>query len=65
MEKIIREKEVKEITGLSRVTLWRWSSSGNFPKPIRLGENSKGWLSSEVQEWIAERTKSSRKEVGE
>ena len=60
MEKILREKEVEQIIGVTRVTIWRWCGAGNFPKPIKLGENSKGWLESEIQNWIQSKRRASR-----
>lgn len=40
------------ITGRSRSSILR---DGSFPKPIRLGENSVGWLRVEVEKWLADR----------
>ena len=34
--KILKPNEVVEKTGLSRVTLWRLETSGNFPKRVNL-----------------------------
>lgn len=49
--------EVQRITGnKSRVTIWRWCRDGNFPKPHKLSAHSVGWLESEVQAWIDEKT---------
>ncbi|RKZ95480.1 MAG: hypothetical protein DRQ46_08400 [Gammaproteobacteria bacterium] len=36
--------ELKEIVGLARSTVYRMSSKGKFPKPIKLGERSSGWI---------------------
>ena len=51
-ERIIRTKELLEITGLSRTTIWRMEKAGTFPKRVNLGEASVGWRYSEVSEWI-------------
>lgn len=37
--------------GVSRVTIWRWSRNGNFPKPIKLSAGSTRWRLSEVEIW--------------
>lgn len=50
--KVLRAKAVSEMTGLSRVTIWRWERNGEFPKRIRLGANSVGWIQSEVVAWV-------------
>lgn len=53
--KIIRLKAVLECTGLSRSTLYSMIAAGTFPKSVSLGARSVGWLTSEVDAWIAER----------
>ena len=50
--KIIRLKQVKAMTGLSRTTIYRFMSINEFPKQIKLGSKSSGWLIDEVDEWI-------------
>ena len=58
--RILREREVCQRTGLSRMTIRRKMKAGQFPQSVRLGENSVGWVELEVQGWInalvAERT---------
>ncbi|MGH1540666.1 MAG: helix-turn-helix transcriptional regulator [Arenicella sp.] len=54
-DKIIRDKEVQGMTGLSRTTIWRKEKKGEFPKRVPLGKVSVGWKLSEVQNWIAQR----------
>lgn len=50
--KILRLKDVLDITGLSRATIYVHMSQGTFPHNINLGKGSIGWVESEVQEWI-------------
>lgn len=55
-DRILRFPELrKKIGGVSNVTVWRWERDGHFPKRIRLGGNSAGWLESEVDMWIEQR----------
>ena len=49
---ILRLKQVKAMTGLSRTTIYRFMSINEFPKQIKLGPKSSGWLIDEVDEWI-------------
>lgn len=49
---IIRLKQVKAMTGLSRTTIYRFMSINEFPKQIKLGPKSSSWLIDEVDEWI-------------
>lgn len=50
--RIIRLKEVIDSTGLSRSTMYKYISEGNFPKPVSLGDRCVGWVDSEVHAWI-------------
>lgn len=52
---IIRQAEACNITGLSKTTIWRMEKKGDFPKRIKLGSNSIGWLKSEIYQWIDSR----------
>ena len=54
-QKILRLPEVKEITGLSRSTIYLRMSEGSFPKKIDLGARAIGWVSSEINQWIEEK----------
>lgn len=54
MKKILRKKEVRQITGLSDTTLWRLERDSCFPRRLRLG-GAVGWLEEEVEAWIEEK----------
>lgn len=55
--RIIRLKEVMDITGLARSTIYKFVSVDLFPKPISLGDRCVGWLESEVHDWILSKIK--------
>ena len=52
---IKRRPEVEAKTGLSRSTIYEKMKSGTFPKPVKLGPRSVGWLETEVDAWLEER----------
>lgn len=52
--RVLRLREVEERTGLKRASLYRRAAAGTFPKPVRLGANSSGWIESEVDAFIAD-----------
>jgi prophage regulatory protein len=54
VERLIRFREVKRLTGLSGATLYRKMSAREFPRPVQLGAAARAWLLS-VQDWIARR----------
>lgn len=51
-ERIVSSKEVQELTGLSRTTIWRLERNGEFPARVQLSSTRIGWRFTEVQEWI-------------
>ncbi|WP_298623083.1 AlpA family transcriptional regulator [uncultured Zoogloea sp.] len=59
--KIIRAKQLAEMLGIGRSTLYDWQNRGSprfdptFPRRIRLGKGSVGWLLDEINMWIATR----------
>lgn len=55
MDRIIRERECRQLTGLSRTTRWVLERRGLFPTRRRLTANSIGWLESELRTWMASR----------
>lgn len=55
--RIIRLKEVMDLTGLARSTIYKFISGDLFPKPIPLGDRCVGWLESEVHAWILDKVK--------
>jgi len=53
--KLLRIKQVIDVTGLSRMTLWRLEKAGRFPTRRRLGDHSVAWLESDIERWIESR----------
>ena len=52
-DRFIREKECRELTGLSRTTRWRLERHGNFPHRRKISPNGVAWLLSEIRSWQA------------
>lgn len=53
--RVIRDKQVRDRTKISRVTRWRRIHAGTFPAPVQLGPNSVGWYEDEIEMWLASR----------
>jgi|GEM_PF-2923230 len=52
-DRIIRPKELSQITGLSLTTIWRLDrDEPSFPKKIRLSKGCTGYHLSTVYEWL-------------
>ena len=56
--RILKLKEVLNRTGLGKTTLYALIGNGDFPQPIPLGLRAVGWLESEVDAWILEKSES-------
>ena len=54
--KFLTVKQVMDMTGLSRTTIWRLENDGEFPKRRQLGLRRIGWIESEVLDWMESRT---------
>lgn len=51
----LRMPDVRRITGLSKPTIYRRISAGEFPRGDSLGGNCVGWRASKINAWLAER----------
>ena len=52
---ILKLKNVMQVTGLARSTVYLWMKDKTFPTPIKLGERSVGWLEKDIDTWLDER----------
>ena len=52
----LRWPRVRQLTGLSRSTVWRLEKNGQFPARRKLSANSIGWSLIELQAWIQSRS---------
>ena len=55
IERFLRLREGLQRTGLGRSTVYRWMDEGRFPKSVRLGGRSVGWIEHEIDEWLQDR----------
>ena len=56
-ERVIREAECRQLTGICRTTRYMMEKEGLFPARRKLGGRAVGWLLSEVSEWQQSRCK--------
>lgn len=50
--KLLRAKQVAEITGLSVSTFYAQIRKGTFPRPLKTGPNTVAWKYGDVIAWI-------------
>lgn len=55
-DRYLRERERFTVTGVSRVSWWRYERDGRAPKRRRLGPGIIGWLESEIDIWVEDPT---------
>ncbi len=58
---LIRLARVREITALSRSSIYAYMAAGTFPAAIKISERSIAWEESAVREWVGARIAAHRK----
>ncbi len=53
--RLLTVREVSEMTGLSRSTIYSMVAAGDFPKPVRIGARAVRWHENEVRTFITSR----------
>lgn len=59
-QKLLRLPQVKDLTGLSKSTIYARITEGSFPKQIPLGPRLVVWMESDIQNWIKEQVSAAR-----
>lgn len=54
-DRLLPWKQIKELTGLSRTTVWRLQKAGDFPAPVVISPGRVGWREREVMAWARSR----------
>jgi prophage regulatory protein len=52
---LIRIKEVMNMTGLSRSSIYTYKNKSEFPNPIQLSARSVAWVRVDVEQWILDK----------
>jgi prophage regulatory protein len=60
-EKLLRLPEVRNLTALSRSSIYAYMAAGTFPACINIGARSVAWIEQDIHDWIAERIEAHRK----
>lgn len=55
LDRMLRRKEVEEITARSRSAIYEGMAAGTFPKPVKIGARAVAWPESVIRNWIADR----------
>ena len=52
-QRVLRAAALAKTLSVSESTIWRWTTEGKFPKPIRLGTKTTVWDLDEEENFIA------------
>lgn len=55
LDTFLREREVKQKTGIPRSQRYRMMASGQFPHPVKISERCVAWSAAEIEKWQQER----------
>ena len=54
-DRLLRRRQVEEITGMSRSTIYKMMQNGDFPRPVKIGPAAVRWRSSDIRAWVESR----------
>ena len=54
-DRLLRRRQVEEITGLSRSSIYRLMQDGEFPRPVKVGPAAVRWRASDITVWLESR----------
>ncbi|MYB48556.1 MAG: AlpA family phage regulatory protein [Dehalococcoidia bacterium] len=54
-ERLLRRRQVEELTGLSRASIYRLMGKDRFPQPVKVSDTAVRWKLSDIATWIESR----------
>ena len=51
-KQMLSAKSVAQLFDTSERTIWRWVSAGKIISPVRIGDGTTRWRSTDLNEWI-------------
>ena len=54
-DRLLRRRQVEEITGMRRSSIYRLMQNGDFPPPVRVGPAAVRWRESDITGWLESR----------
>lgn len=49
--KYLKLKDLMDRLSVSRATIWRWTTEGNLPQPVKLSERCTRWRLIDIEQW--------------
>jgi prophage regulatory protein len=63
MTRFISMRQLKDLIGLSKTTIYKRISSGTFPRSVPLGPKRVVFVETEIEAWMRKQIRQGRKEV--
>ncbi len=63
--KLLTQKQVVDLVGLSRTTIWRLERAGQFPRRRQVSTKAVRWNKAEIEDWISSRPLAGEEGVNE
>ncbi len=54
-DRLLRRRQVEEITSISRSSIYRLMQEGEFPRPVKIGPAAVRWRASDLIAWLESR----------
>ena len=54
-DRLLRRREVEEITSLGRSSIYKYMQEGKFPQRVQVGPNAVRWKASDITAWLESR----------
>ena len=54
-DRLLRRREVEQITGMGHSSIYRLMQDGVFPRPVRVGPAAVRWRCSDITGWLESR----------
>jgi len=51
---LLKMSEVAKLLNVDRTAIWRWYTTGDFPKPIKVGATTR-FRRTDIEAWLASR----------
>ena len=48
-DRLLRRRQVEEITGMSRWSICKMMQNGEFPRPVKIGPTAVRWRASDIR----------------
>ncbi len=53
--KLLTQRQVVDLVGISRTTIWRLERAGKFPRRRQVSTKAVRWFQAEIEDWISSR----------